>query len=146
MFPSSHELETDLKQEILVNPKLIGSAATAAVLAGSLCYMAVDFKTGTTIAPATLNAMIVLLGLSFGWLFGILLSPYSDDEKNRFSEYAKAFGVFASGYLVGKTDKVVEELFKPDFLLDSLHGFRVMAFVSAFLISMIATFVFRRYA
>lgn len=89
--------------------------------------------------------MIVLLGLAVGWLFGILLSPYSAGEQEAFGEYAKAFGVFASGYLVGKADKVVEELFSPGFLIDSLHGFRTMAFVSAFLIGMITTFVFRRY-
>lgn len=129
-----------------MNYKLLGSLATAVCLAGTLLYLAVDFKAGTTVPPVTLNVMVVLLGIAFGWLFGILLSPYSEDEKNKFSEYAKAFGVFASGYLVGKTDKVVEELFKPDFILDSVHGFRVMAFVSAFLISLITTFVFRRYA
>jgi hypothetical protein len=129
-----------------MNYKLLGSSATAACLAGTLLYLAVDFKAGTTVPPLTLNVMVVLLGLAFGWLFGILLSPYSEDEKNKFSEYAKAFGVFASGYLVGKTDKVVEELFKPEFILDSVHGFRVMAFVSAFLISMITTFIFRRYS
>jgi hypothetical protein len=128
-----------------MNYKLVGSGAAAAILTVALAYMALSFGESTAPTPPALNAMIVLLGLAFGWLFGILLSPYSADEKVTFSEYAKAFGVFASGYLVGKIDKVVEELFKPDFVLDSLHGFRVMAFVLAFVVSMITTFVFRKY-
>jgi hypothetical protein len=128
-----------------MNYKLWGSGAVAASLAGALTYMALNFEKDPTTTPTTLNAMIVVLGLALGWLFGILLSPYSPDEKEKFSEYAKAFGVFASGYLVGKTDKVIAELLSPAFLIDSIHGFRVMAFFSAFLIGMITTFVFRRY-
>ncbi len=127
------------------NYKLWGSGIIAISFVGCLVFLAIQVTGESQIAPAILNEMIVLLGLAFGWLFGILLSPYSDDEKTKFTEYAQTFGVFTSGYLVSKIDKVVEQLFDPSFLLESMHGFRVMAFISAFLISMIATFIFRRY-
>ena len=83
--------------------------------------------------------------MSLGWLFGILLSPYSNDEGKKFTQYAKAFGVFASGYLVGKVDKVIEKMLEPDFILNSDHGFRVMAFMASVIIALVITFVFRRY-
>jgi len=55
---------------------------------------------------------------------GILLSPYSPKERGRFQDYAKAFGAFASGYLLSKADKDLETLLSPAFLLDNVHGFR----------------------
>lgn len=126
-----------------MNYKLIGSATTGLVLGGTVTYL--SFALGEDFKASALNLLIVVLGLALGWLLGILLSPYSGTEEKMFSEYAKAFGVFASGYLVGKVDKVIEELFQPDFILDSIHGFRVMAFVAALIIGLLVTFIFRRY-
>jgi hypothetical protein len=126
------------------NWKLGGSASFAAILAAALLYLSATFHINAV--ANEFNVLVVLLGFSVGWLAGILLSPYSEEEEKKFNQYAKAFGVFASGYLVGKVDKVVEELFKPEFILESTHGFRIMIFVSAVIISFIFTFVFRRYA
>jgi hypothetical protein len=126
-----------------MNYKLIGSATTGLVLGGTVTYL--SFALGEDFNASALNLLIVVLGLALGWLLGILLSPYSGAEEKKFSEYAKAFGVFASGYLVAKVDKVIEALFQPDFILDSIHGFRVMAFVAALIIGLVVTFIFRRY-
>jgi len=126
-----------------MNYKLTFSAISAAVLGGTVVYL--SLVVGEDAKASSLNLLIVVLGLSIGWLFGILLSPYSETEEKKFTDYAKAFGVFASGYLIGKVDKVLEELLKPDFILDSVHGFRVMAFAAAFIVGLVITFVFRRY-
>lgn len=125
------------------NYKLWFSGAFGAVLGGTVIYL--SLLSVTDIKASSINLLLVVLGLALGWLFGILLSPYTTSEKNRFSEYSKAFGVFASGYLIGKIDKVLEEILKTDFLFDSVHGFRVMAFLASFIISLVVTFVFRSY-
>ena len=126
-----------------VNYKLWGSGAAGVVLGATVTYL--SYAIGDDFKASSLNVLIVVLGLALGWLLGMLLSPYSDTEEKKFTEYAKAFGVFASGYLVGKVDKVIEALFQPDFILDSIHGFRVMSFLAALVISLVFTFVFRRY-
>lgn len=126
-----------------MNYKLLGSAMTGLVLGGTVTYL--SFALGEDFKASSLNLLIVVLGLSLGWLLGILLSPYSHAEEKKFTEYAKAFGVFASGYLVGKVDKVIEAMFQPDFILDFVHGFRIMSFMAALIIALVVTFVFRRY-
>jgi len=126
-----------------MNYKLVGSAAAGLALGGTVTYL--SYAMGDDFKASSLNLLIVVLGLALGWLLGILLSPYSETEEKKFTEYAKAFGVFASGYLVGKVDKVIEALFQPDFIIDSVHGFRVMSFLAAVIISLVFTFIFRRY-
>jgi MFS family permease len=126
-----------------INYKLVGSGIVGLGLAGSVGYL--SYYVAGDNQSAALNLLIVALGLALGWLLGILLSPYSDEEGKKFTQYAKAFGVFVSGYLVGKIDKVVEEVLKPDFILDSVHGFRGMAFLASAIIAIVITFVFRRY-
>ncbi len=123
--------------------KLFGSAVTGVVLGGTVTYF--SYSVGDDFKASALNLLIVVLGLSLGWLLGILLSPYSGAEEKKFTEYAKAFSIFASGYLVGKVDKVIEALFQPDFILESVHGFRIMSFLAALIISLVMTFIFRRY-
>lgn len=126
-----------------MNYKLFGSVIAGLAMGGSVTYL--SYMVGDDYKASALNLLIVILGLALGWLLGILLSPYSDVEEKKFTEYAKAFGVFASGYLVGKVDKVIEALFQPDFVLESVHGFRVMSFLAALIISLVLTFIFRRY-
>jgi hypothetical protein len=126
-----------------LNYKLVVSGVFALLMGGTVIYLAVHFSTEPI--ESSLNILIVILGLALGWLLGILLSPYDNAEDKKFTMYAKAFGVFASGYLVGKVDKFIEELFNPAFILDSVHGFRVMAFMAALIISMVITFIFRLY-
>jgi hypothetical protein len=93
-----------------------------------------------------MNLTVAAMGFAVGWLLGILLSPYSNNEQTRFTTYASAFGVFASGYLLGKTDKVLETILDPTFILDSVHGFRLLAFSTALILGLIVTFMFRQYA
>jgi hypothetical protein len=93
-----------------------------------------------------LNLAILALGFSVGWVIGIMISPYDNKETARFSALSKAVGVFASGYLVGKIDKLVEKILNPDFILDSVHGFRAISFITAVIVAMLITFVYRWYA
>jgi hypothetical protein len=126
-----------------MNYKLIGSAVTAAVLAGAVVWGAFQFADNAR-SLAT-NLLVITLGAAMGWLLGIVLSPYTREEEQKFGDYAKAFAAFASGYLVGKLDKLFTDVLAPEFVFDPVRGVRVMAFLASLIISLVATFVFRRY-
>ena len=55
------------------------------------------------------SALASVVGGLFGWLLGVLLSPYTS-EKELFVSYAKAALAFATGFLVSKLDRVFELL------------------------------------
>lgn len=127
------------------NYKLVGSSVSALLLVGALATLSVVYPTDKT--GISFSLLIVVLGLAIGWLLGIVVSPYTKEEKESFTEYAKALGLFVSGYLVGKIDKAVEAIFNPTFLIDNpANGFRLMAFVAAVIVAVVITFVFRMYA
>lgn len=127
----------------MANIKVFGSALVSVAFTGALLSLACSSE--EEILYQNINIMIVLCGLSSGWLLGILISPYSIKEQNNFSNYTKAFAVFFSGYLIGKLDKVIGELFQPDIFFDITNGFRALLFISSIVVSMITTFIFRQY-
>lgn len=126
-----------------MNYKLWASGIVGVVLGGTVMYL--SYAMGDDFKASSLNILIVVCGLVLGWLLGILLAPYSETEAKKFTAYAKAFSVFASGYLIGKIDKVVEALFQPNFILVPAHGFRFLSFLAALVIGLVFTFVFRMY-
>lgn len=126
-----------------MNYKLIGSAVFGLVLC--MVVTTLSYLMGDDLKSSSLNLLIVVLGLSSGWLLGIFITPYSEAEEQKFTEYAKTFSVFVSGYLLGKVDRVIEALFQPDFILDSVNGFRLISFLASVIISLVVTFSFRKY-
>jgi hypothetical protein len=126
-----------------MNWKIIASTGAAALIAGTMVVL--SFCIGETKSIVVLNLAILALGFSVGWVAGILISPYDTEESKRFSVLTKAVGVFASGYLVGKIDKLVERIFDPNFVFDSIHGFRIVAFLSVAIVAMLVTFIYRWY-
>jgi hypothetical protein len=126
-----------------MNYKIWSSLLSAGAL--TLMIVGISFFVGTR-SDRALNLTVIVVGFCVGWLLGIMMSPYSASEKTRFAQYASAFGAFVSGYLVSKADKFLEAILDPQFVLDSVHGFRVLAFVAALVLAAIITFVFREYA
>ena len=124
--------------------KLWGSSLVAALLIGAVVLLAFTFQTSTI--ARNVNCAIVVCGLALGWLIGTVISPYDENEKGRFAEFAKGIGVFVSGYLVGKVGHLIDEVARPQFLIyDMTNGFRALLFISSFLVATIVTFVFRKY-
>ena len=140
----NQEADEDERPAWYKNEKILGSGISASVLIVALFALAANYHINQT--ANSLNILVLILGLAVGWLLGIYFAPYSPKEEEQFNGYAKALGLFASGYLVGKIDKVIERLFDPDFIIDPTNGFRLLVFFSALLIGFIITFVFRRYA
>src|ERR1700735_2011160 len=97
-----------------MNYKIIASTASATAIGVALVVLC--FLVGQSGEVHALNIAVLVFGVSTGWLVGILLHPYGRMEARTFSQFAAAASAFASGYLVSKTDRVLEEVFKPDFL------------------------------
>jgi hypothetical protein len=140
-----------MKHQKLITPQiirkykvLVATAISAIVGIGIivLCFViAPEYQSGA------LSLLIGICGMLLGWIVGVALTPYNKEEQSKFSGYAKAIGVFASGYLVAKIDKVVEYLLSPEniFLRGSQAGPRILIFLASALLSLVTVFTHRQY-
>ena len=94
-----------------MNWKIYGSSGSALVLLSTLCTL--SFYVGETALSRVINLAVLVFGLSLGWIVGIVASPYSRREQEHFTALSQAVAVFASGYLVGKLDRLVESCLTP---------------------------------
>ena len=88
------------------------------------------FYIGASNKDIALNLTMIVFGISLGWLTGIVASPYTNNEEAKFTTFTKAFGVFVSGYLIGKIDGLIESLSAPQIIMESVNGFRFLTAVS----------------
>lgn len=128
---------------ILNNYKLFFSIGSALIL--GIPAVVICFFIGTDRQAYCLNIMVLIVALLLGWVVGILATPYTSTEKKVFTTYTKAISAFISGFAVAKADKAIEHFFDPQTLSDSVTLFRLALFVAGFLLSLLLTFVCRRY-
>lgn len=126
------------------NYKLATTGSFAFILLALAAIIGLTFKTPKD--TGHINGMIIICGIAAGWLAGIVIAPYDEKEKTRFADLAKTVSTFVAGYIAGKIGPLLDAVFKPDFMFDSLNGFRALLFIATFLLAMIVTFVFRSYA
>jgi hypothetical protein len=127
-----------------MNYKLVNSTASAIILGVPLLVMCFYF--GTDVQSHCLNITLLIMALLLGWLLGILASPYTSTEHRDFTAYTKAISAFISGFVVAKADKAIEHIFDPQTLGDATVLFRLALFIAGFLLALVITFVYRRYA
>jgi hypothetical protein len=94
-----------------------------------------------------LSVAIIAFGLVLGFCSGILISPIDEKERFQFSEYVKAGAAFGSGFFVAKLNQTVSDMLGPTVMLmgDAVGGFRVVAFVTSFIVGLMWMFGWRRY-
>ena len=126
------------------NSKLIWSASFAGLFGVTLLFIAM--RISETPQDQLVNVALVIFGTAAGWLVGTLLSPYNEEEQGQFARYGQALTAFAGGYGIAKLDKVIEHIFLPENLLQPLWGFRVIAVIVPFILAILITFLFRRFA
>ncbi len=119
------------------------TAAVAVVIIAAQCYFSWVFA-NSKLEVFALNVAVLLLGVSLGWVFGIFISPIGS-EKDEFSQYGKAVSVFFSGYLLAKIDPVFTKLLAAESLFEDLAAFRLLSFVTSFLVAMLIAFGWRKY-
>jgi hypothetical protein len=140
---SGSQLRVSLMNEVYSRGKIIGISAISLLLlavVGLLCWTADDKS-----APWVINAAIALFGICMGWLIGAVVSPYDGDEAKEFSNYVKIISTFISGYMIAKFDQWFSQYTFADFENKEVL-LRALIIASSFLIMMLTTFYFRRYA
>jgi hypothetical protein len=93
------------------------------------------FRTAATPDDASLSLTILAASVVLGWLAGTLASPGTAREEARFGATARAISTFASGYLLAKTDRIVDAVLAPQAVLappSVLPAFRIAMAVAAF--------------
>jgi hypothetical protein len=118
------------------------AAGVGVLLYAGLLWFARTYRDGQDLQ------ILVLSGITFsafGWIVGILASPYSKKERSTFSELAKLIYGFASGYLLSKFDRVVNQLTEPQYNLDQRLVAIALFAVASFLIAVGITYVSRSY-
>ena len=129
-----------------LNYKIIGSTVSASVLFAILVWCAQSAPVSPDEKEFVLHISVMVLGVTIGWVIGILASPYGEKEKEHFSTIVKGVTVFFSGYALAKIDPIITALLKPESFLDPIVAFRVVAFLTSLLLALVITFVYRKYA
>jgi hypothetical protein len=127
-----------------MNYKIIAGTISAPLLGASLIALA--FFIGDGREARAVNLVILVLGGSLGWLAGVIVSPYDKSENKVFPKYVAAVSTFASGYLVSKADRVLDALLKPEFIASATGAFRICGGISAIVVAMLITYIYRAYA
>jgi hypothetical protein len=93
-----------------------------------------------------LQVALCLLGVTSGWVTGILASPLGDEETKTFTDLAQGFLALGSGFVVAKFDTlIVSEVTKAVHAHGELFALRGALFAICFLVGFLFTIVTRLY-
>ena len=129
---------------MILNYKIIGTALAAFAL--SVVIITGCFFITADASERALNLAILVTGYAIGWVIGVLATPYGSGEEQRFAGYKQAISAFVGGYLISKLDSTLVNVLSWNTLQSNIAAYRLFSFTSAILISLLITFVFRRYA
>lgn len=93
----------------------------------------------------TMNYLLLTSGAIAGFVVGILLSPYDEQEKKWFVRYGRAISLFVSGFVIAKVDRVFEDALSAKKVFDIVVLGRWLLLLSSFLLWAAISFVMRRY-
>ena len=92
-----------------------------------------------------LNILFLFSGSSIGWILGILMTPTSADEKQKFSEYGKTIASFITGFLLAKLEKIFELIVQERGDLSDVFVVRSILLIVSFSLGILCTFIWRSY-
>jgi MFS family permease len=93
-----------------------------------------------------MSLMLLIGGISVGWIIGIIMSPYTAGEKTKFESYMKAVASFLSGYVVAHLNDLIKHIMKTEFLGNPLHLFQLILLLASFCVSVVLVYYTREYA
>lgn len=92
-----------------------------------------------------LNVLFLFCGGLIGWILGILITPISDIEKSRFSEFGKVIATFLTGFLLAKIERVFELAVQEKSDISEVFIGRSLLLVISFALGVLFTFIWRSY-
>ena len=92
-----------------------------------------------------INVLFLFCGGLIGWILGILITPISDTEKSRFSEFGKAITAFLTGFLLSKVERIFELTIRDKSDVSDVFIGRSLLLVVAFALGILLTFIWRSY-
>jgi hypothetical protein len=87
----------------------------------------------------SINYLVILFGMSLGWLIGIVLQPFTSAEAGQFNTYAASISAFLGGYGAGKLDDLIKYIFNPQNITQR-RAFHGVLFSVSFLVALIAVY------
>jgi hypothetical protein len=90
--------------------------------------------------------MLLIFSAGVGWLSAVMFSPYNKIESRKFGSAAKAIGAFASGYVLGKVDKLATYIFSPEFMFDTSNSLNILSCGAIAILTFLITYIHRTYA
>lgn len=132
---------TQVRDQLRVNFKLAMSFGTASVFAICLITLLVVWRDSMVLLGA-------LVGTALGWMVGILLAPYEEEQK-RFQRLSKGIAGFLGGYVAAKLDRVFDLLVDKTGGVPLILNLRVVRSLSlavaCLLVASVTVFVARTY-
>lgn len=92
-----------------------------------------------------LNVLFLFCGGLIGWILGILITPISDTERSRFSEFGKAIATFLTGFLLAKIERIFELAVKDKSDVSDVFIGRSLLLVVSLALGILFTFIWRSY-
>lgn len=89
--------------------------------------------------------LILFTGLTIGGLIGTLSTPFSEDEKTKFTALKTAIIGFISGYLLSKLDPVFDIVVNKSGLINMDSFIRLMILACGLIVGFLGVLVYRRY-
>jgi hypothetical protein len=123
-------------------PDVIIAVIVSFIMYAGLIWFAFSFDNGTH------KPVLILCGISgaaFGWVIGILISPYNNEVK-RFSELAKVGYGFLTGYVVSKLDPLINKIVGIDKTeINTIFMIIIAYFTASLVTSIVLTYISRIY-
>ncbi|WP_421657339.1 hypothetical protein [Leptothermofonsia sp. ETS-13] len=94
-----------------------------------MSYFLVMFSIGSI---PQLNVLFLFCGGLLGWILGILITPTSDVERTKFSEFGKAIATFLTGFLVAKIERIFELAVQDRSDISDVFVGRSLLFITSF--------------
>jgi F0F1-type ATP synthase assembly protein I len=92
-----------------------------------------------------LNILFLVSGGLVGWMLGVLITPISDTERKKFSEFGKAIATFLTGFLLAKIERIFELAVQDKSDISDIFIGRSLILIGSFVLGVLSTFIWRSY-
>lgn len=122
---------------------LLATVISGVIVGSALILLAYLVNPDRTVYPITY--LICICGYVLGWVTAIISTPMNKRDEDGIGKFTKMIGTFLSGYILSKSDKLIEKLTDPSEIFVPLTGARLLLFACCFGLTFILVFYYREY-